>query len=136
MHNPRSGSESLKIFHSHTWQSEPVQPFVEKSQHSQLHSHPLSAPVIQTIQHPCGILPIKPKITKTVSIASQLPLEICKPKPTAQCMCGHNIIPAYPPCRSQRFAGTRRRLGRRVGTWRESWDHEHGHSHFLGGIQA
>jgi hypothetical protein len=128
MRNPHLGSESLKNFHSRTWRSEPVQPFVGKSQHSQLHSHPLSAPVIQTIQHPRGISPIKPEITKTVSIASRPPPETPKPISAAQCVCGRSIIPVYPH-QSWRFVGAGRSFGRRrVGTWGE--ERAQGHSQF------
>ena len=94
------------------------------------------ATVFQVIQHPHGISPTKPKITKTVPITSRHSPETQKPMSIARCFCGRNIIPVYNPNRSWRSAGTRRRFGRRVGTWRESWDRGRGHSHFLGGIQA
>ena len=64
-----------------------------------------------------GILSTKPKITKIILIVPQLSMEIQKQNSVAQCTCGHNITHIYPPHRSWRFAGTRRRFRRRVGTW-------------------
>ena len=92
--------------------------------------------IFQVIQHPHGISPTKPKITKTVLITLRHSPETQKPISITQCLCGRNIPYIYNPNRSWRSAGTRRRFGRRVGTWRESWDGRRGHSHFLGGIQA
>jgi len=117
--------------YSHLWS--------QLNPHFQPHSLAQLQPTVyifQTIQHPHGISPTKPKITKTILFALQLSTEIQKPMSVTQCLCGRNILFIYNPNQSWGSEGTRRRFGRRVRTWKESWDHGRGRSHFLGGIQA
>jgi hypothetical protein len=92
-----------------------------------LNSHPHPIPVnIQIIQHPRGISPEKPKITKLI------PTYTCKNSknsPTPCCACG-NIIPAYrPDWRSWRSMDTRgSRFRRRFSRRFQQWEHERSHS--------
>jgi hypothetical protein len=113
-----------------------LHPWSQLNPHFQPHSPAQTVHIFQTIQHPRGISPTKPKITKTIPILPRLSAEIQKPISVTQCLCGRNIPPIYNPNRSWRSAGTRRRFRRRVGTWRENWDRGCGRSHFSGGIQA
>ena len=55
------------------------------------------ATIFQVIQHPHGISPTKPKITKTVPITSRHSPETQKPISITQCLCGRNIPYIYNP---------------------------------------
>jgi hypothetical protein len=76
----------------------------------QSQSHPIPVHIFQVIQHPHGISPTKPKITKTIPTTTA---KIQKKISTTRCACG-NIIPAYRPDReSWRSMDTRFRRFRR-----------------------
>jgi hypothetical protein len=116
--------------HSRSYQSK--SPLQNPQQYSPLtsNSHPHPIPVnIQIIQHPRGISPEKPKITK---IIPPTPAKIQKNSPTPCCACG-NIIPAYrPDRRSWRSMDSRGRRFRRRFSVR-FWQWERGRSHSEGG---
>jgi len=137
--NRRSYSPSVHRTYSRPepiWYSHLHQPHPKPLQNSPTHSHLTPTHVFQIIQHPRGISPTKPKITKTIPITSRPSAETQKPISITQCLCGRNIPHIYNPNQSWRSGGTKRRFGRRVGTWRESWDCGRGPSHFLGGTQV
>jgi hypothetical protein len=92
------------------------------------HPLPSSVHITQTIQHPHGISPTKPKITKIIPTTTT---KILQNIHTARCTCG-NIIPAYSSGRrSWRPMDTRDRRFRR--RFRSLWDRERGRSHVWGG---
>jgi hypothetical protein len=108
-----SNSEPVSTPHS-----EPVQHSHGTRQHSPLHPqsprpalpHPTPVHIFQVIQHPHGISPTKPKITKIIPAA---PIKFQKNTLQARCACG-NIIPARRPdrrSRDRRFWRRSRRFG-------------------------
>jgi hypothetical protein len=100
---------------------------LNKSLH--LRSSPEPVHIIQTIQHPRGILPTKPKIIKNIPTA----LRVDTPVPC--CTCG-NIAPVYSldrgSWRSMDTLRFRRGFSRRFRS-RRFWDRERGRSHLWGG---
>jgi hypothetical protein len=99
-------------------------PRTQLDPHSPVQLQP-TAHIFQVIQHPHGISPTKPKITKIIPTATT---KILQNIHAARCACG-NIIPARrPDCWSWR---SRDRSFRR--SFRSFWDRERGRSHAWGG---
>jgi hypothetical protein len=105
------------------------------------HSPPIPIHIFQVIQHPRGISPTKPKITKTILNNPTSPVENQEQFRIAQCTCG-NIIPSQSQDRDSWRSSRRtfkrgfdsrfrRRFSRRFGS--KFWDRERGRSHFRGG---
>ena len=94
LHPPHPISPPLHSFNSQSnsnlyLQSRHLEPFRLAESH-------ISPPVniFQIIQHPCGISPTKPKITKNIPVTPEPSPEFREHMCTACCTCG-NIIPPH-----------------------------------------
>jgi len=129
--NSRLDSQNHSILplpHSHrpVPSTSPLRHSFNSQSNSYSHQPPVPVNIIQTIHHPHGISPTKPKITKNIPVAPKPPPEFQERTRTARCACG-NIIPAHGLDRgSRRFE---RRFERRFG--RRSRGRFHSHRRFL-----
>lgn len=105
------------------------------SKEGNLHSPAPPVHIIQTIRHPHGISPTKPKITKNIPAFPILSVETQEHTRVSHCACGA-ILPIRRLDRgSWRLRDPRWRFGRRFSSRFRSrfWDWERGRSHFRGG---
>ena len=89
------------------------------------------APIFQVIQHPHGISPTKPKITKIIPAYPTPPAKAQEFNRVPHCTCG-TFVPIHgPDRRNWRLRDPRRGFRRRFHRWSQQW--ERGRSHSEGG---